>query len=86
MAVDFVSLNRRVLMLMTSPLQQEVRQHSSTTYVLITLQEIGVQYELYINEEETKYMKMTATLSDKLPKVTIGQYTFKNVRHWRPVE
>jgi hypothetical protein len=28
-----------------------------------TLQEIGVKYGLYINEENTKYMKMTATPS-----------------------
>jgi hypothetical protein len=30
---------------------------------------------------KTKYMKMTATPSDKLPKVIIGQYTFDNVRN-----
>jgi hypothetical protein len=27
----------------------------------------AVKYGLYINEEKTKYMKMTATPSDKLP-------------------
>jgi hypothetical protein len=27
-------------------------------------------------------MKMTATPSDKLPKVTIRQYTFENVRNF----
>jgi hypothetical protein len=48
---------------------------------LITLQEIGVKYGLYINEEKTKYMKMTASLSDKLLTVTIGQYPFENVRN-----
>jgi hypothetical protein len=52
---------------------------------LITLQEIGVKYGLYINEEKTKYMKMTATPSDKLAKVTTGQYNSENVP-WRPVE
>jgi hypothetical protein len=50
--------------------------------MLITLQEIGVKYGLYINEEKTIYMKMTATNFDKLPKVTIGQYTFENVRNF----
>jgi hypothetical protein len=36
---------------------------------ILTLQEIGIKYGLYINEEQTIYMKMTATPSDKLPKV-----------------
>jgi hypothetical protein len=49
--------------------------------MLITLREIGVKYGLYINEEETKYMKMTATPPDKLRKITIGQFTFENVRN-----
>jgi hypothetical protein len=48
----------------------------------MTLQEIGIEYGLYINEEKTKYMKMTATPPDKLPKITIGQYTFENVRNF----
>jgi hypothetical protein len=50
--------------------------------MLITLQEIGVKYGLCINEEKTNYMKMKATPSDKLPKVTIWQYTFENVRNF----
>jgi hypothetical protein len=57
--------------------------------ILITLQEIGVKYGLHINEEETNYMKMTATPPDKLQKITTGQYTFENVRNfipWGPVE
>jgi hypothetical protein len=53
--------------------------------MLITLQEIGVKYGLYINEEKTEHMKMTATPSDKLAKVTTGQYTSENVP-WSPVE
>jgi hypothetical protein len=36
--------------------------------MLITLLEIGIKYALYINEDKIKYMKMTATPSDKLPK------------------
>jgi hypothetical protein len=48
--------------------------------MLITLQEIGVKYGFYINGE--LYMKMTATPNDKLPKVTIGQYTFENDRNF----
>jgi hypothetical protein len=44
--------------------------------MLIILKETGVKYGLYINEEKTKYIKMTAIPSDKLPKVTIEQYTF----------
>jgi hypothetical protein len=31
---------------------------------------------------KTKYVKMTATPSDKLPKVTIGQYTSEDVRNF----
>jgi hypothetical protein len=50
--------------------------------MLITLQEIGLKYVLYINEEKTKYMKLTATPPDKLPKITIGQHTFENVRNF----
>jgi hypothetical protein len=49
--------------------------------MLICLQEIGVKYGLHINEEKTKYMKTTATPPDKLPKITIVQYTFENVRN-----
>jgi hypothetical protein len=50
--------------------------------MLITLQEMGVKYGLYSNEEKNKYMKMTVTPSGKLPKVTFGQYTFENVRNF----
>jgi hypothetical protein len=50
--------------------------------MLITLQEIGVKYGLYINEEKTKYMKMTANPSDKLLDVTVRQYTFENARNF----
>lgn len=50
--------------------------------MLITLQEIGVKYGLHIIEKKTKYMKMTATPPDKLLKITIGQYTFENVRNF----
>jgi hypothetical protein len=53
--------------------------------MLITLQEIGVKYELYRNEEESKHMKMTAACADKLAKVTTGQYTSENVP-WSHVE
>jgi hypothetical protein len=31
-------------------------------------------------------MKMTATLSDKLAKITIGQHTFENVRNFTYLE
>jgi hypothetical protein len=58
----------------------KARKTPTLQEMLTTLQEIGVKYGLYINKEETKYMKMTATPSDKLPKVKIGQYTFENVR------
>jgi hypothetical protein len=54
--------------------------------MLITLQEIRLKCGLCINEEKTIYMKMTATPSDELPKVTIGQYTFENVRNFTYLE
>jgi hypothetical protein len=46
--------------------------------MLLTLQEIRAKFELCMNEE--KIMKMTVTFSDKLPKVTVRQHTFENVR------
>jgi hypothetical protein len=58
------------------------RNISALQEMLITLQEIGVKYGLYMNEEKTKYMKMTATPPDKLPKITSGQYTVENVRNF----
>jgi hypothetical protein len=50
--------------------------------MLITVEEMGVKYGLYISEEKTIYMKIIATPSDKLQKVTIGQYNIENVRNF----
>jgi hypothetical protein len=69
MEIYFISLNIHVLMLMTALI---ARNMPALQDMLITLQEIGIKYGFYINEEKTKYVKMTATPSDKLPKVTIG--------------
>jgi hypothetical protein len=35
-----------------------------------------------MKRKRNMYMKMTATPPDKLPKITIGQYTFENVRNF----
>jgi hypothetical protein len=57
--------------------------------MLIILRETGLKYRLYINEEKTKYMRITVTPPDKLVEVTIGKCNFENVTFditWSPVE
>jgi hypothetical protein len=76
MEICFIHLDRRAY---ADDMALIARNTPALQKILLTLQEIVVTYGLCINEEKTKCMKMTAIPSDKLLKVTIGQYNFENV-------